>query len=69
MEWWNAGIMEKWVLGYCHIGSMAKFGLAIKYKIDSIRFSKFAKRLLWVHKILKIDNFFVTADVTIQPRS
>jgi hypothetical protein len=20
LEWWNAGILEKWVLGYCKIG-------------------------------------------------
>jgi hypothetical protein len=20
LEWWNAGILEKWVLGYCNIG-------------------------------------------------
>jgi hypothetical protein len=20
LEWWNAGILEKWVLGYCYIG-------------------------------------------------
>ncbi len=20
LEWWNTGILEKWVLGYCNIG-------------------------------------------------
>jgi hypothetical protein len=20
LEWWNVGILEKWVLGYCNIG-------------------------------------------------
>jgi hypothetical protein len=30
------GIMEKWGLGYCIIGSEAKIGLVINFKKDSI---------------------------------
>jgi hypothetical protein len=29
MEWWNVGILEKWVLGNCNIGYMAKSILTI----------------------------------------
>jgi hypothetical protein len=36
LEWWNAGILEEWVLGYCNIGEMAKSGLTIKFKMDQI---------------------------------
>jgi hypothetical protein len=37
LEWWNAGILEKWVLGNCNIGQMAKFILTIKFKMDNFR--------------------------------
>jgi hypothetical protein len=35
LEWWNAGILEKWVLGNCNIGQMAKFILTLKFKMDN----------------------------------
>jgi hypothetical protein len=35
LEWWNAGILEEWVLGNCNIGDMVKFILAIMLKIDN----------------------------------
>ncbi len=33
---WNAGILEKWVLGYCIVGLMVKFVLTMKLKMDNI---------------------------------
>ena len=27
LEWWNVGILEKWVLGYCDIAPVVKFVL------------------------------------------
>jgi hypothetical protein len=36
LEWWNAGIVEKWVLGYWNAGLMAIFVLTIKLKMDNI---------------------------------
>ncbi len=33
LEWWNAGIVEKWVPGYCLVDELTIFVLKIKLKI------------------------------------
>ncbi len=36
LEYWNEGILEKWVLGYCSVGLMTIIVLTIKLKMDNI---------------------------------
>jgi len=36
LEFWNAGILEKWVLGYWTVGLMIIIGSTIKLKMDNI---------------------------------
>jgi hypothetical protein len=36
LEWWNAGIVEKWVLAYWDVGLVVKYVLATIIIMDEI---------------------------------
>jgi hypothetical protein len=40
LEWWNTGILEKWVLACYNNEDMAKSSLTEKLKMDHILFNK-----------------------------
>jgi hypothetical protein len=40
LEYWNAGILEEWVLEYSNTGYLAEFGLPTEFKMDYILFWK-----------------------------